>query len=119
MLRRFFQGFQKRIERGRGQHVYLVDDEHALFALGRRISNILADITDVVNTVVGGSVQLRDIQDRALINAAAGVAAVAGGAVHRIFAVDGLRQDLCRGGLFGLAEPAAHFCGDPDLLYDR
>ena len=103
MLRRLLQNFQQRIE-GRGrQGVHLVDDIHPLFQHGRRIHRLLAQGADAVHAAVAGGIQLGNIQKPPLINAAAGLTAIAGSAVLRIKAVDGLGQNPGAGGFAGAA----------------
>ena len=58
VLRRFLECFEQRIERTDGQHVYLVDDEHALADLCRRVARLIAQVADVVHTVVGRRINL-------------------------------------------------------------
>ena len=110
MFRRFLQRFQKRIECRRGQHMYLVDDEYTLFALGRRIGDILADITDVVNTVVGGGVHFDDIGDGTGQDSAAGITDTARIAVIGIFTVECSGKQLGTGGFTGTARAAEQVC---------
>ena len=103
MLRRLFQNLQKSVEGGQGQHMDFVDDIHPLFQHGGGIDGLFPQGTDVLHAVVGGGVQLRYIQQTAVVNAAAGLAFVAGGAVHRVQAVHRLGQDPGAGGLAGAA----------------
>ena len=79
--------------------MHLVDDVHALFDRGRRIARLLADVADVVHTIVRGRVDLDHIEHRPVQNAAAGRALAAWVAVFRMLAVDRARQDFGAGGL--------------------
>ena len=103
MLRRLFDDFQQRVKRRDGQHVYLVDDVHALFDLAGRIDCVVAQNAHRVHTVIRRSVNFQHVHAAAVINGAARRTAVAGVAVLRVEAVDCLRQNFCAGGLAGAA----------------
>ena len=103
VLRRLLQNFQQGVEGSDGQHVYLVDDIHPFFQHGGGIDRLLPQCTHLIHAVVGGGVQLRHIQQRAAVDAAAGVALTAGRAVDGVLAVDGLGQYPGAGGLSGAA----------------
>ena len=99
MLRRLLQNFKQGVEGRRGEHVHLVDDVHALFQHRGGIHRLLPKGTDVIHAVVAGGVQLSDVQKPAFVDASAGLALIAGGAVHGGKAVDGLGQNAGAGGL--------------------
>ncbi len=71
------------------------------FHIGRGVDGFVPQGPHLVDTVVGGSVQLQYIQKTAVFDAHAGGALAAGIAVHRVLAVDGLGQDFGTGGLAG------------------
>ena len=48
--------------------MYLVDDEHALADLCRRVARLIAQVTDVIHTVVGRRVNLGHVQHLSLIH---------------------------------------------------
>ena len=75
--------------------MYLIDDEHALADLCRRVARLIAQVADVVHTVVGRRVNLGHVQHRAVQNAAARRTLVARIAVHRMLAVDRPGKYLC------------------------
>ena len=79
----------------------LVHDVHPLLHIGRGVDGFVPQGPHLVDTVVGGSVQLQYIQKTAVFDAHAGGALAAGIAVHRVLAVDGLGQDFGTGGLAG------------------
>ena len=110
VLRRLLECFEQRIERTDGQHVYLVDDEHTLADLCRRVARLIAQVADIVHTVVGRRVNLGHVQHRAVQNAAARRTLVARIAVHRMLAVDCAREDLRTGGLAGAARACKQIC---------
>ena len=101
MLRRLLQNLQQSIEGRGGEHVDLVHDVHPLLHIGRGVDGFVPQGPHLVDTVVGGSVQLQYIQKTAVFDAHAGGALAAGIAVHRVLAVDGLGQDFGTGGLAG------------------
>ena len=105
MLRRLLQNFQQSVERRFGEHVHLVDDVHALANRGRREDRLVAQHAHIVHAVVGRRIQLDHVENGAVLNAAAGVALVAGVSVHRVLAVDRLGENA-RAGRFARAAGA-------------
>ena len=99
MLRRLFENFEQSIECRIGQHVHLVDDIHTLFYRDRGEHGFLAQLTDIVNTVVRCCVYLDNIENAAVLNAEAGRTFAAGVAVFGMLAVKRLGKDFCAGGL--------------------
>ena len=97
MLGRLFDDLQQRIEGRDRKHMHLVDDIDALFYGRGREDGFLPQGADVVDAVVGGSVQLDHIEDRAIGDTAAGGAFSAGVAVHRVLAVDRAGEDARTG----------------------
>ena len=97
MLRRFLQRFQQCIEGGGGQHMYFVDDEDTLFAFGRCICHIFADVTDVIDTVVGCGIHFDDIGDGTRQDTAADLTLTARIAVMRVLAVESPGKQLGTG----------------------
>ena len=79
----------------------LVHDVDPLADGGRGIDGLVPEGTDLVHTVVGGGVQLQHIQDGAVFDAPAGIALVAGVAVHGVLTVDGPGQNFGAGRLAG------------------
>ena len=61
VCRRLFQRFQESVEGCCRQHVYLVDDKHLVTAYLRWDARLVHQRLDVVNRVVGGSVQLKNV----------------------------------------------------------
>jgi hypothetical protein len=103
MFGRFFEYFKQRVECGSGQHMYFVDDINAFFYVDRRKNGFLPQGPDVVDAVVGGRVQLQDVQDVAVIYPKTARAFVAGVAVLWLQAIDGFGQDFRARGLAGTA----------------
>ena len=61
--------------------MHFVDDIHPHFHLRRRIDRIIPEVTDIVNTVVRGGVDLQHIHTGARIDGLTGLADIAGIAV--------------------------------------
>ena len=99
MLGRLLERLEQSVECADREHVHLVNDEHALFDLCGGIARLIAQVTDIVHTIVGSRIDLGHIEHRAVQYAAARRTLVARVAVHRVLAVDRARQDLGAGGL--------------------
>ena len=61
VLRRLLECFEQGIEGGRSKHVHLVNVVDFEFALCRGKLNVFTDISDVIDAIVGGSVNFDDI----------------------------------------------------------
>ena len=83
--------------------MHLVDNVYAVLSLRWRILHLVPDLADIIHAVIGGRVDLQDVQVVLLGERLAGRTDPAGLAVLRIFTVDGPREDA-RGR--GLARPA-------------
>ena len=99
MGRWLFQGFQQGIERWGGEHMGFIYDVDLVFSAGRGISHILSELPCLVNSPVGGGVDLVDIDRGAGRNFPTGVALVAGLRGGTLLAVECLGQDAGGGGL--------------------
>lgn len=62
VCRRFFQCFQKRVERLRRQHMHLVDDEHLVFSDLRRDANLLNERADMLHAVVRSRIKFKNAE---------------------------------------------------------
>ena len=102
---RLLERLQQRVRGGGGQHVHLVDDVDLPPARGAE-RGVRHQVAHGVDTVVGGGVELVDVEGGppgdldARITAPARLTVLDGGAVER------LGQDARRGGLAGAARPA-------------
>ena len=83
--------------------MYLINDEHALADLCRRVARLIAQVTDVIHAVVGGGINFRYIQNGALINAFADSTFTAGVRAGGIQAVDRFGKNFGAGGFAGAA----------------
>ena len=95
--------------------MHLVDDIHFVMSLSRAVSDLFADLTDIVHAVVGCGIDLDHVHRTSLGDRPAGRALSAGVSVHRRLAVDRLREYLGEGRLactaraaeqIGMADPS-------------
>ena len=77
----------------------LIDDVNLIFALCWTVGYFLADLTDVVNTVVGCCIDLYYIHRSSCKNGLAGRTLVTGASIYRMFAVYSPGIDLRYTGL--------------------
>ena len=121
--RRLLKDLQQGVERRGAEHMHLVDDIHALAHVGGGEHRLVAQGAHVVHAVVGRGVELDHVEDRPVVDAAAGGALIARIAVDRMLAVDRLGQDLGAGSLAGAARADEQVgMGQPsrlDLLFQR
>ena len=104
---RLFKSFEESVEGLRGEHVYLVDNEHLVASHLRRHLYLLDEHAHIVDRVIGGGVEFIDVERALLGEGAAALALVAGFAVGRgVLAVDGFGEDACAGGFAHAARPA-------------
>ncbi len=84
MLRRLFQRLQQAIEGLRGEHVHFVDDLDLVTRRNRAIAHLLDDLSDIIDTGMGGGVHLNHVDMAAFhdrLTMFAGHAQVDGGLV--------------------------------------
>ena len=67
MCRGLLQGLQESIESRSGQHVYLVNDKDLVFPYLRRYAGLFHQRLDMLHRVVGGSIQLKDVERPLLV----------------------------------------------------
>ena len=79
----------------------LVHDVDPLFYVGRGVDGLVPQGPDLVHAVVGGGVQLQNIQKAAAFQSQTAGALTAGVTVYRVLAVDSLGQNFGAGGLAG------------------
>ncbi len=105
--RRLLQRLQEGIESLRRKHVHLVDDEDAVTPHLRRDVHLVCEVAYVVHAVVGGGVELDDVERGASFYVAACLALAACLAICRgVKAVDGLGEDTRARSLAHPARPA-------------
>ena len=106
MLRRLLQGFEQRIECRNGKHMDLIYDIDAVPKVSRRINHAVAQVADVVDTVVAGGIHFNDIRRAPRVDGKAGRAFPTGIPVFGMLAVRRLGDDFRAGGLSRAARPA-------------
>ncbi len=98
--RRLLKGLQEGIESGLAEHVDLIDDVDLVLSDLGRDAHLLHEVADVIHRVVGGGVQLVDVERGIVVESPAGLALVTGFHVLRgVEAVDGLGHDTGAGRL--------------------
>ena len=83
--------------------MHLVNDVDLVFADGGQIGNLIAQVADIVNAVIGGGVHLNDIHNCAGVNALADFALAARVGAGSVQTVDRLGKDFGTGCLAGAA----------------
>src|SRR5256714_4917228 len=91
--RGFFEGLQERIERFGRELVRLVDDVHLVLPGRRSETDLIAKVAHLVDAAIRRGVDLDEVQEAALPDRDAGLAAIAWLAVLRVRAIDGLRDE--------------------------
>ena len=101
----------------------LVDDVNAVFSIGRRILNLVPDLTDIVHTVIGGCINLHHIDRISRRDCLACRTLPAGIPIYGMLTVHRLGPDLCNGGFSGSSRSAKQICmtdpARPDLVFQR
>ena len=103
VLGRLLHDFEQSVEGAGAEHMGFVDDVNAVVCDSRGEVCLLAQLADVVHAVVAGSVNLGDVEDGAVVDAAADVTDPTGIAVLLMGTVDRLGDDFGAGGLAGAA----------------
>ena len=83
--------------------MHLIDDVYLIFAGAGSVSCFVAQVADIVHTVVGSRIHLHHVQNAAVIDALADLTLAAGVSIDRMQAVDCLCKDLGAGGFAGAA----------------
>ena len=79
----------------------LVHDIDPLFYVGRGVDGLIPQGPDLIYAVIGGGVQLQNIQKAAAFQPQTARTLTAGVTVYRVLTVDGLGQNFGAGGLAG------------------
>ena len=79
----------------------LVHDVDPFFHVGRGVDGLVPQGPDLIHAVVGGGVQLQNVQKAAAFQPQTAGTLTAGVAVYRVLTVDCLGQDFGAGGLAG------------------
>ena len=91
---RLLQCFQQSVERSCGKHMNLINDVDFIFSLCGTVGYLLPDLTDIIHTIIGGSIDLYHIHGSSRLDCLAHGALVAGTSIHRMLTVHCLCQDL-------------------------
>jgi hypothetical protein len=97
--RGFFERLQQRVEAALGEHVHLVDEVHLVAALGRRVLDVLQQLTGVVHAGARGGVDLNQVHEAPAVDGGAGRAFTAGFGADALLAVQRLGEQPRHGGL--------------------
>ena len=99
MRRRLFEGFQQRVKTMRRQHVHFVDEIDFESSLGRRVLHIVEQFAGVVDFGARRGVDFDEVDEIALVDAAAGHALAARFGTHALLAVQRLGENPRQRGL--------------------
>ena len=81
--------------------MHFVHNVYALFYIGWGVHRLIPQSPDLLNAVIGSSIQLQHVQKSAAFDTETAGAAVAGVSIFRLFAVHRFGQDLGAGRLPG------------------
>ena len=119
----FLHNLEQCVEGAVREHVDLIDDIDLVPAVGRGVNRLIPQRADVVDSGVGGGVDLDHIEDTARLQPTADLALAAGIAVARGKAVDRFGEDLGTGGLAGSPRPGKEIgvadSAALDLIFQR
>ena len=104
--RRLFQRLEQSVEGLLGEHMRFVDDENLIAAFERSIAHGIAQTAYIVDSSVGSAVYFHHVHKRALSDAAAGFALVAGFARRGVLTVQRLGKNAGNGGFTHAARTA-------------
>ena len=102
---RLLKRFQKRVERGRGEHMHFVDDIDLVARFGWRVARVFAQLAHLLDAIIARAVDLENIEAVAGCDLAAVVARavrIDGWSLH---AVERLCQNACGRSFADAARP--------------
>ena len=100
MCGRLLQSLEERVEGSLRQHVNLVDDEHLVLSHLRRDARLLHEGLYLLNSIIAGSIKLKDVVRALLVESLAALALAAGIAIgSRVHAVYHFCENAGAGGL--------------------
>ena len=107
-IRRWFlQCFQQGIEGTCGKHMNLINNIYFIFTFCRAVRNLFSDLTYIIHTIVGCSIDLDHIHCSSCLDCLAHGTFITGAAIYGMLTVDCLRQNFgycCFTGSSGTAE---------------
>jgi len=92
--RRFFQCLEQGIKRTSRKHMHLIDDIYFVPSLCRAIRNLFPNLSNIIHTVIGGSIDLDHIHGSTRLNGFAHLTFITRTSIHRMLTVDCFCQDL-------------------------
>ena len=101
ILGRLFQSFEQRVKGLGGQHMGFVKHVDLVLPGGGRYHDPFAQFADVINTTIGGGVDLDDIERVACCDFVALQALITRFAITRVFTIDSLGEQTGGAGLAG------------------
>ncbi len=119
VLGRFFERFEKRVKSLRTEHVHFVDDVNFVATLGRRITNVVAQLAHLLDAVVARAIDLEDVEAVAGGDFLATVAFAAGRNGRAMNAVERLGQNARGRGFADPARPDKKIGVGEPILFDR
>src|SRR5690606_5251554 len=116
----FLQCFQKSIEGLRRQHMNLINDVHLIATGLRRYAYLFNKAADVFHRVVGGGIELMNIEGVTVLERKAAVARAAGFCFRRqVLAIDGFGKNTGAGGFTNTAGTTEQKCLSKLIVLDR
>ncbi len=116
MFRRLFKGFEKCIKGLGGEHMHLIDDNNLEARVGGHEAYIFLQLTDFLDTTIGGTIHFVQIHRTASLDLLAGPANITGFRSRPLLTVQSFGHDPGQGGLTNTAHPAEYQCMGYPLL---
>ena len=104
------QSLEEGVERRRGEHMHLVDNEHRVAPVLWYDTHLLYEVADVVNRVVRRSIQLVDVERATLVERAARLTLVASLCPYGVKAVYSLGKYAGASGFTHATRTAEEVC---------
>ena len=96
----------------------LVDDVDFVFTFCGAVGNFLSDLSNVIYTVVGCSINLDHVHGSSCLDCFTHSAFITGTSIDRMFTVDRFGKDLRHCGLTGSSGPAEQICMSDTICID-
>ena len=103
--RRLFQRLEQRIETVGRQHVHLIDEVHLVAALGRRVLDVVQQLTRILDLGPRGGVDFDQVDEAALIDLTTGATHATRPGADTLFTVQALGQNARQRRLADTAGP--------------
>ena len=119
MFGRLFQRLEQRIGRFLRQHVHLVDDVNFEAPLRRRVTDVVAQLSHVIDPTIARCVQLNDIEAVSARDLPTIIAFATWRHCRPVDAIERFCQDARRRGFSGPARPDKKIGVSQTILFDR